>query len=58
MSHTEFNKKNFTNIKNIEKKISNLKDPFDRNFNLKKVSIDQSYPSYIRNNLNLFKNGF
>ena len=55
MSHTEFNKKNFTNIKNIEKKISNLKDPFDRNFNLKKVSIDQSYPSYIRNNLNLFK---
>ena len=55
MSHTEFNRKNFTNIKNIEKKISNLKDPFDRNFNLKKVSIDQSYPSYIRNNLNLFK---
>ena len=48
-------KKNFTNIKNIEKKISNLKDPFDRNFNLKKVSIDQSYPSYIRSNLNLFK---
>ncbi len=55
MSHTEFNKKNFTNIKNIKKKISNLKDPFDRNFNLKKVSIDQTYPSYIRNNLNLFK---
>ena len=55
MSHTEFNKKKFTNIKNIEKKISNLKDPFDRNFNLKKVSIDRSYPSYIRNNLNLFK---
>ena len=53
MSHTEFNKKNFTNIRNIKKKIFNLKDPFDRNFNLKKVSIDQSYPSYIRNNLNL-----
>ena len=55
MSHTEFNKKNFTNVKNIKTKITNLEDPFDRNFNLKKVSIDQSYPSYIRNNLNLFK---
>ncbi len=55
MSHTEFNKKEFTNINNIKKKISSLQDPFNRDYNFKKVSIDQSYPLYIRNNLNLFK---
>ena len=54
MSHTEFNKEEFRNIKNIEDKIKNLKDPFNRNYNFKKVKIDDTYPKYIRNNLNLF----
>ena len=54
MSHTEFNKEEFRNIKNIQDKIKNLKDPFNRNYNFKKVKIDDTYPKYIRNNLNLF----
>ncbi len=54
-AHTEFNQEKYKSIKHIENSITNLKDPFERNINLKKVKIDNSYPDYIRNNLDLFK---
>jgi len=55
MAHTEFNKEKFRNIKNIKNKVISLKDPFDRNFRYKKVEIDNTYPEYIKNNLEFFK---
>jgi len=55
MAHTEFNKSEFKNVSNIKKKIKNLKDPFNRNFLLKKTKIDNTYPNYIIKNKKLFK---
>lgn len=55
MAHTEFNKNEFKDILNIKKKIKDLKDPFNRNFILKKTKIDNTYPNYIVKNKKLFK---
>ena len=53
--HIEYNSSNFTNIKNIQKKIKEFKDLFDRNMRLKKVNINKSYPQYILHNKNKLK---
>ena len=37
-------------------KISNYKDLFNRNHTYEKVSINQNFPKFILNNLELFKN--
>ena len=37
MAHTEFNREKFKNINSIESNIKNLKDPFNRNLNLKNL---------------------
>ena len=55
MAHTEFNKEKFKDILFIENNIRNLKDPFNRNLNLKKTEIDKSFPEYIKKNKELFK---
>ena len=55
MAHTEFNKEKFKNLDNIKKNIDNLIDPFGRNLRLKKIKIDDSYPKYLLQNLNLYK---
>ena len=55
MAHTEFNKEEFNNVDNIILKIKNLKDPFDRNFCLKIVELDNSFPEHIKQNINLYK---
>jgi len=54
MAHTEFNKDNYKLLTTIEENIKNFKDPFERNLNLKKVNIDNTYPKYIRNNLEIY----
>ena len=54
-SHGEFNRSNFTDEKNIEVKIANNEDIFERGFRLEKINIDESYPEFIRNNKNLLK---
>ena len=54
-SHGEFNKNEFTNEKKIMEKISNYEDVFNRGYELKKISIDENYPDYIKNNKNLLK---
>ena len=56
MAHTEFNKDKFKDISYIENNIKNLKDPFDRKFNLKKIEIDDSFPRYIVENMEIFRN--
>ena len=55
MAHTEFNKEKFKNIEKIKENINNLIDPFDRNLRLKKVKIDDNYPEYLVQNINLYK---
>ena len=48
-SHGEFNNEKI-NVEEIEKKINENQDLFDRGFKLKKVEIDSSYPNFIVNN--------
>ena len=55
MAHTEFNKEEFKDIENIKKNINNLVDPFGRNLRLKKTKIDDGYPKYLLQNLELYK---
>ena len=55
MAHTEFNKEKYKNINLIENNIKNLKDPFNRDLNLKKTKIDETYPEYIQKNKELYK---
>ena len=55
MAHTEFNKEKFKDIKNIKKNIANLVDPFGRHLRLKKTKIDNGYPKYLLQNLELYK---
>ena len=54
-AHGEFNKVNFTNQANIEEKINMGVDIFDRGISYKKVPIDSSFPQYIVNNKEKFK---
>ena len=55
-AHGEFNKKNLTDEKEIQKRIENKEDIFNRGYDLKKIDIDETYPDYIRQNLKLLKN--
>ena len=55
MAHTEFNKEEFKNLDNIKNNIDNLIDPFGRNLRLKKTIIDDNYPQYLIQNLELYK---
>ena len=54
-AHGEFNKVNFTNQENIEEKINIGKDIFDREISYKKVQLDNSFPKYIVDNKEKFK---
>lgn len=54
-AHGEFNKANFANQESIKEKINREKDIFDRNINYKKVQIDNSFPKYIVDNKEKFK---
>ena len=61
LAHTDWDygenltKDEFFSIKNIEEKIKNKKDLFNRNYNYKKINIDDSFPEYIFQNLEKFK---
>jgi len=54
-SHGEFNTINFINHKNIEKKINMGIDIFNRGISYKKVQLDDSFPKYIIENKEKFK---
>ena len=54
-SHGEFNKSEITDEKNIEKKIANGEDIFERGYELKKINIDETFPDYILKNKLYFK---
>ena len=55
-SHQEFNKKEFINEENIEKKIKNGEDLFNRNIKYKAITVDETFPEYIFRNKKYFKN--
>ena len=54
-SHGEFNNGQYVDEKEIEKKIINNKDIFNRGFELKKIDIDNKYPEFIKKNKNLLR---
>ena len=50
--NSEFDKDNLVNKNQIISRIKNFKDPYNREgIELKKVSIDNTYPKYILSNL-------
>ncbi len=54
-SHGEFHQNQFVNEEKIKEKIANNEDIFGRGFELKKINIDESYPSFIRENTSILK---
>jgi beta-1,4-mannosyl-glycoprotein beta-1,4-N-acetylglucosaminyltransferase len=50
-AHSEFDKKEFTDTESIRKRIANGEDLFGRKEKITYKPIDESYPEYIRNNL-------
>ncbi len=54
-AHGEFNKIDFTNEENIKNKIKIGKNIFDRGISYKKVQIDNSFPEYIVENKEKFR---
>ncbi len=54
-AHGEFNKKDITNEENISLKIEKGQDVFQRDYNLKKIEIDSSFPRYILENRDKLK---
>jgi beta-1,4-mannosyl-glycoprotein beta-1,4-N-acetylglucosaminyltransferase len=55
-AHREYSSQEFSSVEVIKKKISSYKDLFNRNHTYEKVSINQNFPKFILNNLELFKN--
>ena len=54
-SHGEFHQNQFIDEKKIQEKIANNEDIFDRGFDLKRINIDENYPSFIRENKSVLK---
>ena len=54
-SHGEHNKSEFANKESIEEKIKMKKNIFDLGFSYKKVDMDKSFPKYILENKDKFK---
>ena len=52
--HGELNTKQFTDVKYIQQRIDNHFDVFS-DVKLKKVEIDDSYPRYIKDNIEKFR---
>ena len=53
-AHQEYNREEFFDIKTIDDKISQSKDILGRDFNYKKIELDNTYPEFILNNREIF----
>jgi len=53
--HNEFSSSKFSSLDVIKNKINNLEDLFGRGHKYEKVKIDESFPYFIKQNLELFK---
>ena len=49
-AHQEYNKKKYSDVESIKRRISLGKDLFDRNLSYKNIKIDNSFPEYIQKN--------
>ena len=54
-AHQEFSKKEFSSIKVIEEKISKKVDLFDRGHKYRIIKIDNSFPKFLKQNYNKYK---
>ena len=54
-SHQEFNTPKFTDLKNIEERITKGQDLFNRSIEYKVVKIDNNFPRYIIENQEKYK---
>ena len=54
-AHGEFNQPHLNDLKTINEKINMKKDIFNRNIKYKKVEIDNTFPKYIIENKDKFK---
>jgi len=55
-SHSEYNKPEFTDENKIEERIKNRVDIFDRNYKYEKINLDNTFPEYILEQKNKYKN--
>ena len=55
-AHSEFSESKFSDINIIKNKIENRIDLFERGHNYKKVELDVSFPKYLTENLEKYKN--
>ena len=55
-AHSEFSANKFSDINIIKNKIENKIDLFERGHNYKKVDLDNSFPKYLIENLEKYKN--
>ena len=55
-AHAEFNNKNFNNLEKINSSLENQVDLFDRKIEFKKIIFDETFPQYIFNNKEKYKN--
>jgi len=54
-AHSEYNNRKYTNLKKIEDSIKNKKDLFDRPILYEKIIFDKTFPDYVVNNKEKFK---
>tara|TARA_A100000164_G_scaffold296363_1_gene270431 strand:+ start:231 stop:572 length:342 start_codon:yes stop_codon:yes gene_type:complete len=54
-AHEEFSGKEFSSIEIIREKIKNKIDLFNRGHTYKKIAIDSSFPKFILNNLDKYR---
>ena len=54
-AHQEFSSPEYSNEEIIKENISNHRDLFKRNFNYEKVELDKTFPKFILENKDLFK---
>ena len=54
-AHTEFSSDKFSNIDVIKKKIEKKIDLFERGHSYEKISLDETFPRYLIENLDKYK---
>ena len=55
-AHSEFSNSRFSDVNVIKDKIENKIDLFERGHNYKKVDLDRSFPRYLIENREKYKN--
>ena len=55
-SHQEYNQPEFTDEKKIAERIKNRVDIFERNLKYERIDLDNTFPKYILENLDKYKN--